>query len=257
MKERTLQKRVFISHNCLDHPLVYILQQELQSGGLSAIVDPFIGGDRTCDKAQKEIRESTHFVLLATGNSINSEHEATSFNKITESWHRARWVSIEYKYAELCALKESIVLICVKVGCTSIPGSLQAYIHIPYVESSPVSQLARSILKCVNSTSPTHRFSGDPKLSESFVEQGREKERDAAIQDDERKLHSAIDLYDKAILQDFCNHHAWLNKGWCWWKLYTDLLAWKCVNMAQLLRPDSIRTQHIIGRMILGFRSLK
>ena len=257
MSENKLTKVVFISHRCLDHTIVYALQKELQSYGLTVVVDPFQGGDRTCDKAQKAIKESTHFIFLATENSVNSEHESKNRQYITESWQRARWVTIEYNCAEQCVLRQGLILICVKVGNASIPQVLQQFIHIPFDIDSSVVQLAELLSNRINTTTSSQRLSTDKKISKQLLEDGRLAERNHATYNDERQLHSAIAIYDRAILYDFCNHHAWLNKGWCLWKLRDDAIAWKYVNMAQLLRPDSDRVMQVVDRMASGYRTLR
>ena len=251
------KKVVFISHSCLDHTIVYALQKEMQNSDLTIVIDPFQGGDRTCDKAQKAIKESTHFVLLATENSINSAHESQNRQYITESWQRARWVTIEYTCAEHCASKHGLILLCVNVGNAMVPQVLQQYIHIPFDEVSPVALLSEHLFNCIDSTAPSQRLSIDPLISKQLLEDGRIAERNHATYNDERQLHSAIAVYDRAIFYDFCNHHAWLNKGWCLWKLRDVAIAWKYVNMAQLLRPDSDRVKQVIDRMSSGYTTLR
>jgi len=258
MSENKSMKVVFISHSCLDHKIVHELQKELQTYGLTVVVDDFQGGDRTCDKTQRKIKESTHFILLATENSINSKHEYKARQYSNESWHRARWVTVEYTCAEHCALQQGLTLICVKVGNIAIPQVLQHFIYVPFIIDSSVSQLSENLTSCINSTMPSHKLSTDPQRSKKLVEMGRNLERvHATFSRDDRELHSAIEFYEQAISFDFCNHHAWLNKGWCLWKLKSDTVAWKYVNMAQLLRPDSDRLPDILKRMTDGYRTLK
>lgn len=257
-------KSVFISHRCLafDHGIVQSLQNELQLDGHTVSVDPFIGGDRTCDKAQRAIKDATHFVLIATESSINREHERRGYQSLTESWLHARWVTIEYTCAELCAMQQGLIVICVKVGSnTPIPEVLQQFIHIFLDNTSSLPRVGGELRNCVSSTAPSKRISTDSQISKKFVNEGREAERNHAIyharRNDERELHRAIGLYDEAILYDFCNHHAWINKGWCLWKLRSDRVAWRCINIAQFLRPDSDRLKQIVDTMMAGRRTLK
>jgi hypothetical protein len=257
MSENKSTKVVFISHRCLDHVIVHALQEKLQSSGFTVLVDPFQAGDRTCDKAQRAIKESTHFIFLATQNSVNREHELRNRQYVTESWQRARWVTIEYNCAEHCAMQQGLIVICVKVGNTAIPRILQQFIYIPFEIDTSLAQLSDRLLEPIASTNPLQRLSTDQERSKKLVEEGRISERNHATYNDERYLHSAITAYDRAILQDFCNHHAWLNKGWCLWKLRDDAIAWRYANMAQLLRPDSDRVKQVTERMSYGYRTLR
>src|SRR5512142_3253029 len=115
MSEVGMSKVVFISHRCTDedHSIVIPLQEAFQNHGVTVIRDPFQGGDQTCDKIQSSIKQSTHFVLIATESSINHAHEYKGRQFTDDNWRWARWVTIEYRLAEKCALQQGLNLICV------------------------------------------------------------------------------------------------------------------------------------------------
>lgn len=242
-------KTVFVSHKCPDdHVEVARLKLEFTHLGIQCFADDFCAGDRTSVTIQRAIKQSTHFVLLLTAGSMMS-----------------RWVKIEYTCAEHCAVRDGLVLICLKAGNAPLPAILEQFIHIPYT-SADVNEIFPQIIDAIRSTGPSRRLLTNSGESERVVSQARVAERRHAMKaaanpsarfHDESDLHEAVALYEQAIELDFCNHHAWLNKGWCLWKLYSDTVAWKYVETARLLRPDSQRVGEVIGRMRDRERTLK
>jgi hypothetical protein len=232
-------KHIFISHSCKDHFLTNALVNGINNYKLNVIIDPFILGDKTCDRIQDSIKGSTHFILLLTQNSYSSY-----------------WVKIEALFAQLCYKQNAICYFPINIdGIHSIEPSREL-MHISWDTTENINKLITLLVKSIKSTSPTSKLPTDIIQSDLLKEQGREFERIHAGAGDVFYLHKAVESYEKAIQLNFCNHNSWANLAWSLWKLNEINPSWKCIQIAEDISPDSNHVKDVKQRMLSGKRSI-
>lgn len=237
---RRQRKRVFISHSCRDHPLVCAIGDGLQRFGWDIIIDPFDPGDKTCLKVQEAIRQSTHFVLLNTVNSLKS-----------------RWVHLEALLAELCYDQDAICYVPVKVDDAPMRDEAEALISINWRSSGKTTDLVKLLADSIRATNTQHQLATNVSESEQLKENGRQLERMHYRTGDFEYNLKAIETYEAAILLNFCNHNAWANLAWCLWKQREDNRALKSILVAEEIGLTSNHVKDVKERILLGKRSMR
>jgi len=236
-----MRRTIFISHCCCDrdHQITDTLKLGIEQYGWNIAIDPFDWGDITCVKIQEKIKESTHFILLTTPNSVNSN-----------------WVRIEALFAQLCHNKNSIIYLPISVDGTPMLEPAKEIIYVKWRSSGEIQELADNLSKTISETFPPNRLAIDLPLSEEIKETGRNYERNHAASDNILFLHEAVKMYEKAIELNFCNHNAWANLAWSLWKLNEDNRAWKYIRTAKEISPYSNHVKDVEGRMERGERAI-
>lgn len=232
-------KSIFISHRCIDHPIVYTIGDKLSRNGWKISIDPFDIGDQTCVKTQEIIKKSTHFILL---NSINI--------------FTSRWVKLEALFAKLCYNEDALCYFPIKVDNAKIIEEADGLIFIDLTSSKDIPNLVNVLAERIRKTDPSRQLPIDISLSEQLKEDGRVLERVHARINDIRFLHKAITTYEKAIYLNFCNHHAWANLAWCLWKHNETNRALKCIGVAENIEPNSNHVKDVRKRIEEGKRSI-
>jgi hypothetical protein len=224
--EDSMAVLIFLSHSTQDDPLAHQLARGLIENGIAVLVDPFDPGDRTCAKAQKTIKTSSHFVLF-----------------FTESCIKSRWVRIESRFAKICYDLGAMTILPIAVDGAQPYPFLEQFIGIRWNTDDGLGDLERELSANIDRNTHAGSLFTDAERAEREKEGGRELERQHATTGDVSILHDAVDAYDKAIQLDFCNHHAWANKAWSLCKLGERNRALDLIAFAKLLRPDS---QHVL-----------
>lgn len=232
-------KNIFLSHSCDDHVITDAIRDGLKQLEWNVIVDPFKPGDKTCMKIQNSLKESTHFILLLTANSLSSY-----------------WVRIEALFAQLCYNQNAICYFPVSVDGTPNLEPARELIHINWKSSNDTDELINLLAQRIHETAPATQLKTDVEQSEILKEQGREFERIHARTDDLLSLHKAVETYEKAIKLNFCSHNAWANLAWSLWKLGEENRAWKCIRIAEDISPDSNHVKDVKQRIELGKRTI-
>jgi hypothetical protein len=224
-------KTVFLSHSCDDHALTAEVSRLFSERGVATLVDPFLPGDRTAEKAQTAIKLATHFVLLGTEGAMISQ-----------------WVYIETMFAKCCQEGSAIRVIPLYIGTVTPFPFLKSLIHLSSA-FAPDDKLLSRLWEAVSTTHPLRRLSTDAGQSEQLKEEGRALERTHAETQREAYLHEAVAAYDRAVELNLANHNAWANRAWTLWKLGEKDTAWAGIDFAMKLHPDGKHVNDVYQRM--------
>lgn len=133
----------------------------------------------------------------------------------------------------------------------------ESFISNNWSGAGSIEDVVHRLADRIRATDPRRRLSTDVAESERLKEEGRELERMHFRTGDFSYNLKAIETYERAIVQNFCNHNAWANLAWTLWKQLEDNRALKCIRVAEEIIPTSNHVKDVRERIRAGKRSMR